>query len=198
MPGTTFPSQGAHRAGCRSRVSSFLYNPKGKEPPLPPIDIEFFPFLSSPYPASAYHSAPLGPVRDAKKSPLSIYGNLTNVDRTSEMQAFLRPHSVAATLADPLLQRHSPIDFSQQHTQRWAMDQPVKNWGNFTGRMTASFSASLAFSKPATSSHCNPPQAHRHQEKMHVFRFRVMLRQVFYHNRPSGCQNRMITTLAAQ
>ena len=31
---------------------------------------------------------------------------------------------------------------------------PVKNWGNLTGRMTASFRASLAPSRPATSSHC--------------------------------------------
>mmetsp|Transcript_16391 Transcript_16391/g.40867 ORF Transcript_16391/g.40867 Transcript_16391/m.40867 type:complete len:209 (+) Transcript_16391:1154-1780(+) len=30
---------------------------------------------------------------------------------------------------------------------------PVKNWGNLTGRMTASFRASLAPSSPATSSH---------------------------------------------
>ena len=29
---------------------------------------------------------------------------------------------------------------------------PVKNWGNFTGKITASFSASFAASKPATSS----------------------------------------------
>ena len=31
---------------------------------------------------------------------------------------------------------------------------PVKNCGNFTGRMTASLSASFAPSNPATSSHC--------------------------------------------
>lgn len=30
---------------------------------------------------------------------------------------------------------------------------PVKRWGNLMGRMTASFSASLAPSKPATSLH---------------------------------------------
>ena len=30
----------------------------------------------------------------------------------------------------------------------------MKNCGNFTGRITASFSESLAPSKPATSSHC--------------------------------------------
>ena len=32
--------------------------------------------------------------------------------------------------------------------------RPVKNCGNFTGRMTASFRESLAPSSPATSSHC--------------------------------------------
>lgn len=30
----------------------------------------------------------------------------------------------------------------------------MKNWGNFTGRITASFSAALAESRPDTSSHC--------------------------------------------
>lgn len=39
---------------------------------------------------------------------------------------------------------------------------PVKNWGNLTGRMTASFSASLAPSKPATSSHCAPRHTSQH------------------------------------
>ena len=37
---------------------------------------------------------------------------------------------------------------------RQAGSAPVKNCGNFTGRITASFSESLAPSKPATSSHC--------------------------------------------
>jgi len=36
---------------------------------------------------------------------------------------------------------------------QWWNEIPVNRWGNLIGRMTASFSASLAPSKPATSSH---------------------------------------------
>mmetsp|Transcript_10788 Transcript_10788/g.45282 ORF Transcript_10788/g.45282 Transcript_10788/m.45282 type:complete len:253 (+) Transcript_10788:543-1301(+) len=67
-----------------------------------------------------------------------------------EMEKNVESASVATALAKKLL----PVPggpYSKKPLQAFRF--PVKNWGNLTGKMTASFKASFAASRPATSDH---------------------------------------------
>ena len=57
------------------------------------------------------------------------------------------------TLAHTAVKIHHTTNLINNNNNNTTSESPVKRWGNLMGRMTASFSASLAHSRPATSFH---------------------------------------------
>lgn len=70
---------------------------------------------------------------------------------------------------------------------------PVKNCGNLTGRMTASFRASLAPSKPATSSHCT--RSRQRMRKTDKNKGTMMEMRVFQRPVDGSCKVARLTSL---
>ena len=72
--------------------------------------------------------------------------------------SFLHPHRADSAWKLILQYEHHQQShcstFQAENNTALRRRSPVKNCGNFTGRMTASFRESFAPSSPATSSHC--------------------------------------------